>query len=164
MRSEWNGFVGGKWESEVNVRDFIQKNYTEYLGNEDFLEGTTEATDKLWGKVSEYYKEQRAKGGVLDMDTEGKLRPLIKARGKKNAMETIIQKMKEHAQGGTAYSGKCFISQSAFRQDAELLAEMIGNEFPALKGNIIINDIGTVIGSHTGPGTIALFFKGDMRR
>lgn len=101
---------------------------------------------------------------VLDMDTEGKLRPLIKARGKKNAMETIIQKMKEHAQGGTAYSGKCFISQSAFRQDAELLAEMIGNEFPALKGNIIINDIGTVIGSHTGPGTIALFFKGDMRR
>jgi len=101
---------------------------------------------------------------VLDMDTEGKLRPLIKARGKKNAMETIIQKMKEHAQGGTAYSGKCFISQSAFRQDAEQLAEMIGNEFPALKGNIIINDIGTVIGSHTGPGTIALFFKGDMRR
>ncbi len=67
---QWSSFEGRLWKEEVNVRDFIQKNYTEYLGNEDFLEGTTEATDKLWAKVSELYKEQRAKGGVLDMDTE----------------------------------------------------------------------------------------------
>ena len=67
---QWESFEGRLWKEEVNVRDFIQKNYTEYLGNEDFLEGTTEATDKLWGKVSEYYKEQRAKGGVRNMDTD----------------------------------------------------------------------------------------------
>ncbi|MCQ2517025.1 MAG: formate acetyltransferase, partial [Saccharofermentans sp.] len=67
---QWNSFEGRLWKEEINVRDFIQSNYTEYAGDESFLEGTTEATDALWGKVSEYYKEQRAKGGVLDMDTD----------------------------------------------------------------------------------------------
>ncbi|MCQ2467246.1 MAG: formate acetyltransferase, partial [Clostridia bacterium] len=67
---QWNSFAGRLWKEEINVRDFIQANYTEYEGDESFLEGTTDATDKLWSKVSEYYKEQRAKGGVLDMDTD----------------------------------------------------------------------------------------------
>ncbi len=66
----WEGFKGRKWKSTVNVRDFIQNNYTPYEGNEDFLTGPTEATDKLWGKVQELQKEERAKGGVLDMETE----------------------------------------------------------------------------------------------
>ncbi|WP_044976706.1 formate C-acetyltransferase [Ruminococcus sp. HUN007] len=68
--SQWSGFKGNKWKQEINVRDFIQKNYTPYDGDESFLEGTTEATDKLWGRLQELYKEQRAKGGVLDCETE----------------------------------------------------------------------------------------------
>ena len=67
---QWASFEGRLWKEEVNVRDFIQKNYTEYEGDESFLEGTTEATDKLWGRLQELFKEARAKGGVLDMDTE----------------------------------------------------------------------------------------------
>ncbi|MBQ5989808.1 MAG: formate C-acetyltransferase [Oscillospiraceae bacterium] len=67
---QWSGFKGNKWKQEINVRDFIQKNYTPYDGDESFLAGTTEATDKLWGRLQELYKEQRAKGGVLDCETE----------------------------------------------------------------------------------------------
>lgn len=67
---QWDGFEGRLWKEEINVRDFIQNNYTPYDGDESFLEGTTEATDKLWGKLQELQKEERAKGGVLDMETE----------------------------------------------------------------------------------------------
>ena len=70
MRQEWRGFSGTCWTEEIDVRGFIQKNYTEYLGDESFLEGPTEATDRLWGKVQELQKEERAKGGVLDMETD----------------------------------------------------------------------------------------------
>lgn len=66
---QWNGFNGVKWREEINVRDFIQNNYTPYEGDESFLEGATEATDKLWDRLQELQKEERAKGGVLDMDT-----------------------------------------------------------------------------------------------
>ena len=66
---QWEGFNGRIWKMEVNVRDFIQKNYTPYDGDESFLEAPTEATDKLWGKLQQLQKEERAKGGVLDMDT-----------------------------------------------------------------------------------------------
>ena len=65
----WNGFEGRQWKEEINVRDFIQKNYTPYTGDESFLAGPTEATDKLWGALQKLQKEERAKGGVLDMDT-----------------------------------------------------------------------------------------------
>lgn len=68
LREEWSGFVPGQWTQSIDVRDFIQKNYTAYNGDESFLEGPTEATDKLWGKLKELQKEERAKGGVLDMD------------------------------------------------------------------------------------------------
>ena len=67
---QWEGFSGRLWKEEVNVRDFIQNNYTPYEGDESFLAGPTEATDKLWGKLKELQKEERAKGGVLDMETE----------------------------------------------------------------------------------------------
>ena len=69
QRQEWVGFVPGKWTQSIDVRDFIQNNYTAYEGDESFLAGPTEATDKLWGKLKELQKEERAKGGVLDMDT-----------------------------------------------------------------------------------------------
>ncbi len=66
---QWEGFSGRIWKEEVNLRDFIQKNYTPYEGDDSFLEGPTEATNKLWGKLQELQKEERAKGGVLDMET-----------------------------------------------------------------------------------------------
>ena len=67
---EWDGFEGRLWKEEINVRQFIQDNYTSYEGDESFLEGPTEATDKLWGALQKLQKEERAKGGVLDMDTK----------------------------------------------------------------------------------------------
>ena len=67
---QWDGFAGRLWKEGVDVRDFIQNNYTPYDGDDSFLEGPTEATDRLWGKVSELQKEERAKGGVLDMETD----------------------------------------------------------------------------------------------
>ena len=70
MKQQWRGFKGTKWTDEVNVRDFIQNNYTAYDGNEDFLTGPTAATDKLWTILKGLQKEERAKGGVLDMETE----------------------------------------------------------------------------------------------
>ena len=66
----WRGFKGVKWTDDVDVRDFIQNNYTPYDGDESFLAGPTEATNKLWGRVQELQKEERAKGGVLDCETE----------------------------------------------------------------------------------------------
>ena len=70
MREEWTGFKGSKWTDDVNVRQFIQDNYTPYDGDESFLEGPTEATDKLWGKLQELQKEERKRGGVLECETE----------------------------------------------------------------------------------------------
>lgn len=70
MKEEWRKFKGGHWIDDINVRDFIQNNYTPYDGNESFLKGATEATDKLWGKVQALQKEERAKGGVLECETE----------------------------------------------------------------------------------------------
>ncbi len=67
---QWNGFEGRLWKEEVNVRDFIQNNYTQYDGDEEFLAGPTEATNRLWGKLQELQKAERAKNGVLDMETE----------------------------------------------------------------------------------------------
>ena len=69
MRQEWDSFRGGVWEKEINVRDFIQKNYTPYEGDESFLAGPTKSTKELWAQVMELSEEERKKGGVLDMDT-----------------------------------------------------------------------------------------------
>ena len=70
FKKAWRGFQGAKWTDEVNVREFIQNNYTQYDGNEDFLAAPTEATDKLWGRLQELQKEERKKGGVLECETE----------------------------------------------------------------------------------------------
>ncbi len=70
MREEWNGFQGTKWQDDINVRDFIQHNYTPYEGDESFLEGPTEATDYLWDQVQALQKEERKRGGVLACETE----------------------------------------------------------------------------------------------
>ena len=70
MRPEWKDFVGGLWEKEVNVRDFIQKNYDVYEGDESFLAGPTQNTKDLWAQVMDLTKKEREAGGVLDMDTK----------------------------------------------------------------------------------------------
>ena len=70
MRKEWESFRGGIWEKEINVRDFIQKNYTPYEGDDSFLVGPTEDTKALWAQVMDLSEQERAKGGVLDMDTK----------------------------------------------------------------------------------------------
>lgn len=67
---QWKDFSDGVWKREVNVRDFILNNYTEYTGDDSFLEDPTDATKKLWDQVMELSKQERNKGGVLDMDTE----------------------------------------------------------------------------------------------
>ena len=70
MRQEWTGFNKGQWQKSVDVRNFIQTNYTAYEGDDSFLAGATEATKKLWAEVSELFKKERENGGVLDLDTE----------------------------------------------------------------------------------------------
>ena len=70
MRNEWRDFKGGAWENEINVRDFIHRNYTPYFGGSEFLEGPTQATLDLWEQVSELKKQEIEAGGVLDMDTK----------------------------------------------------------------------------------------------
>ena len=70
MTKAWEGFVDGAWSKTIDVRDFIQKNYTPYEGDESFLAGPTEATTKLWGEVMDLFQKERENGGVLDMDTK----------------------------------------------------------------------------------------------
>ena len=101
---------------------------------------------------------------LLRIDQEGKLVPAAKYRGKKRTMEACAEKMLERADGGKEYDGYCYISQSACREDAEALKSELERLFPHLQGDHIrIFDIGAVIGSHTGPGTVALFFLGTPK-
>ena len=101
---------------------------------------------------------------LLNVSHEGKLIPRQKIRTKKKVIQEIVNKMKEHAEGGEDYSGKCYISQSACYEDAKKVADLVEEAFPKLDGKVVINNIGTTIGSHTGPGTVALFFWGDVRQ
>ena len=100
---------------------------------------------------------------LMNVDYEGKLIPREKIRTKKKVIKQIVEKMKENAEDGLDYSGKCFISQSACVEDAKEVAALIESEFKKLNGKVLINYIGTTIGSHTGPGTVALFFWGKER-
>ncbi len=101
---------------------------------------------------------------LLNMDHLGRLTPREKMRGKKKVIAAIVERMKEHAQNGLDYSGKCFLSHSACYEDARAVADAVEAAFPKLNGKVMINSIGMVIGSHTGPGTVALFFFGDERK
>ncbi len=100
---------------------------------------------------------------LMNVDFEGKLIPREKIRTKKKVIKQIVEKMKENAADGLDYSGKCYISQSACLEDAKEVAALIESEFKKLDGKVLINYIGTTIGSHTGPGTVALFFWGKER-
>ncbi len=100
---------------------------------------------------------------LMNVDFEGRLIPRYKIRTKKKVIQAIVDKMAEQAEGGTDYSGKCFISHSACEEDAKAVAALVEERFPNLNGRVLINSIGTTIGSHTGPGTVALFFWGQKR-
>lgn len=100
---------------------------------------------------------------LLNMDNEGRLIPRFKIRTKKKVIRTIVEKMKENAEDGTEYSGKCYICHSACFEDARAVADLVEASFPRLNGKVEIYSIGTTIGSHTGPGTVALFFWGNER-
>lgn len=100
---------------------------------------------------------------LLNMDDTGHLIPRFKIRTKKKVIQAIVDKMEEFADGGTDYAGKCYISNSACYEDAKAVADLIKARFPKFDGDIIINSVGTTIGSHTGPGTVALFFWGSKR-
>ena len=100
---------------------------------------------------------------LMNVDFEGRLIPRYKTRTKKKVIQAIVDKMAEQAEGGTDYSGKCFISHSACEEDAKAVAALVEERFPNLNGRVLINSIGTTIGSHTGPGTVALFFWGQKR-
>lgn len=100
---------------------------------------------------------------LLNMDNTGHLIPRFKIRTKKKVIRAIVEQMEKYAEDGTNYSGKCYISQSACYEDAKEVAELVEQRFPKLNGKVEINHIGTTIGSHTGPGTVALFFWGTER-
>jgi len=100
---------------------------------------------------------------LMNVDFEGRLIPRMKVRTKKKVKQEILAKMIEHAENGKDYSGKCIITQADCYEDAKDVADLVEETFPKLDGKVMINYIGTTIGSHTGPGTVALFFWGDER-
>ena len=100
---------------------------------------------------------------LLDMDGPGRLIPRYKIPGKKRVIREMVKKMEECARGGTNYDGKCYISQSECMEDARAVADLVEARFPRLNGKVEINYVGNLIGSHTGPGTVALFFWGKER-
>ena len=100
---------------------------------------------------------------LLNVNDEGKLIPREKIIGKKKVINAIVQKMIENAKDGKDYNDYCYISHSAVFEDAKAVKDKVEEAFPNLKGKVEIFDIGTTIGSHTGPGTVALFFVGKER-
>ena len=100
---------------------------------------------------------------LLNVSNEGKLIPRYKIRTKPKVIEEIVKQMEQFADKGLQYDGKCYISHSAVIEDATAVKDLVEQKFPNLKGKVEIFDIGTLIGCHTGVGTVALFFLGDER-
>lgn len=100
---------------------------------------------------------------LLNMDNLGRLIPRAKIRTKKRVIKEIVTRMEQDAQDGLDYSGKCFICHSACYDDARAVADLVEEKFPKLNGKVQLYSVGTTIGAHTGPGTVALFFWGCER-
>ncbi len=114
-------------------------------------------------KVSGFFGTKLNICPLMNVNIEGKLIPREKIRTKKKVIQRTFEKMKEHAQNGADYGGKIYISNSYCYEDALELADLIRGHFKSLREDVMINNIGPVIGSHTGIGTVALFFWGDER-
>ena len=155
LRDGGMGFTGlGDWaeDHKLNVNHWF------FVSDLDCLKrgGRVSATSALLANALKICP-------VLNVDYEGKLIPRQKIRTTKKAIAELVRMMEAHAEDGLAYSGKCVLSQSNCRADADAVVAGIEEKFPQLTGKIEVNNIGTVIGSHTGPGTVALFFMGDRR-
>ena len=100
---------------------------------------------------------------IMRLDDKGAIKAYGKVRGKKKAVEATVNAMEEHAQGGRDYDQRCFVCHSQCPEDAQMLIDALEERFPRLRGKIRLCDIGTIIGSHSGPGTVAVFFMGDER-
>lgn len=100
---------------------------------------------------------------IMRLNSAGRIIAYDKIRGRKNAIRKTVETMEAHALGGRAYSGKCFICHSNSPEDAEETKAAVRERFPGISGDIRICDIGTIIASHCGPGTVAVFFYGDER-
>lgn len=101
---------------------------------------------------------------IMRLDDGGRIIAYDKVRGKKNAIKRTLDTMEAHAQGGSGYSGKCFICHSNCLKDAEETKRAVQERFPNISDEIRVCDIGTIIASHCGPGTVAVFFHGDERK
>ncbi len=118
------------------------------------------------GRVS---KAAGLMGGVLNIcplfhvDREGKLVAKQKVRTKKKAIRTLVEQMETYAENGTAYTGKCFLCHADNEKDAAAVVALIEERIPAMKDKVLVNNVGTTIGSHTGPGVVAIFFWGEER-
>lgn len=100
---------------------------------------------------------------LLNMDDQGRLRPRFKIRGKQAVIRAIVEQMEQFADNGHDYDGRCYLCHSDCEEDARAVIALVEERFPKLAGKIELYDIGTTIGSHTGPGTVALFFLGARR-
>ena len=120
-------------------------------------------------QYEEFFESLLQQGDVLNicplmrLDNKGAIKAYDKVRGTHEAIEATVNAMEEHAQGGREYSQRCWICHSQCPELARQLSDALGERFPHVKGNIRICDIGTIIGSHAGPGTVAVFFYGDER-
>ena len=145
------------------VRDFVEENKRRV--HHWFF--TTDLTFFIKGgrvtKVSGWFGTLLNICPLLNMDNEGRLRPRYKLRGKQAVIRAIVEKMEQYADNGKEYNGRCYLSHSACEEDARQVMAMVEDTFPHLKGKTELYDIGTTIGSHTGPGTVALFFLGEPR-
>ncbi len=100
---------------------------------------------------------------LMRLDSNGAIKAYSKVHGKKKAVQATVDEMEKHAQGGRDYDQRCFVCHSKCSDDAQMLIDAIEERFPKLRGKIRLCDIGTIIGSHSGPGTVAVFFYGDER-
>ena len=100
---------------------------------------------------------------IMRLDDKGAIKAYSKVRGKKKAVEVTVDTMEQCAEGGRDYDGKCFVCHSQCPEDARMVMDAIEARFPRLRGKIRLCDIGTIIGSHAGPGTVAVFFYGSER-
>lgn len=101
---------------------------------------------------------------LIDVNVEGKLIPRKKIRGKKQALKELVHIMESNAKDRLNYSGKCIITHSACYEEAKVVADLVQQTFKSLNGKVMINDIGAVIGAHTGPQTVTMCFEGDKKQ
>ena len=100
---------------------------------------------------------------LMHVNAEGKISAKQKVRTKKKAFKALVEQMELNAENGTSYDGKCYLCHADVQEDAQLVAGMIEEKFQNLNGKVLINNVGTTIGSHTGPGVVAIFFWGTER-